>query len=177
VLGTSLAIAGTIVTLVTWRLEHHPDVGKSVESGDLPYVANKDFRFIDALIRKRLPRAALTGIFAAVLLPTLVVVAVILIHCYQRPSLMPGTQLLPNALVHADRAAIPGDKTTFVADVTIPDGSAVEVGKRFIKIWGNPKCRHGDLEESVSSKNRSRERLWYLPVGRPCSYPAYLSWP
>jgi hypothetical protein len=129
VLSTGLAIAGATVTLVTWRLEHHPHVEKAVESTDCVPATNKRVRSIHTFLLQRFSRGTLTSISAMALASTVIVIAVFLIHYFKDPSLIPNTARDDSV------AAIPGDKTTFVADVTIPDGSTVEVGKPFVKIW------------------------------------------
>jgi len=146
VLSTGLAIAGAIVTLVTWRLEHYPNAEKPVKSVDSTAL-HKKVRFIDTSPFWRVSRSDLTGISAVALTSTVVVVAVFLIHYFQRPS------LIPNTAGNDGVAAIPGDKIAFVADVTIPDGSTVEVGKPFVKTW--------ELENSgtVIWKDRFLQRI------------------
>src|SRR5262249_39160210 len=46
-----------------------------------------------------------------------------------------GATATPTPTTVASGPLVPGDNATFVADLTIPDGTTVDVGQRFVKTW------------------------------------------
>jgi hypothetical protein len=71
-----------------------------------------------------------------------------------------------NSPTQAAGPAIPGDDSKFVADVTIPDGTAVRVNQRFVKTW--------ELQNTgtVPWRGRYLERQGTLEGPGLCATPA-----
>ncbi|MGH3829821.1 MAG: NBR1-Ig-like domain-containing protein [Pseudonocardiaceae bacterium] len=86
---------------------------------------------------RRIPRTALAAVFVVVLAGAVALTVVALHHL--------GRASVPNRSIDASTAAtagspsisaeVAGDKTAFVADTTMPDGSTVQVGESFVKTW------------------------------------------
>ncbi|MFB4305540.1 NBR1-Ig-like domain-containing protein [Actinomadura sp. GTD37] len=81
---------------------------------------------------RRSPRAyAVVGAACGVLL----IVGGTAVYMRQEQQSRPGTRSTAAADTPPPGPVFPGDRSVFVRDVTIPDGTAVKVGERFVKTW------------------------------------------
>lgn len=60
---------------------------------------------------------------------------------------------------------VPGDRSRFIADVTIPDGTRVRVGEHFLKVWQIENAG------SVTWNGRSLQRMYLPAAPHSCKTP------
>lgn len=67
------------------------------------------------------------------LMVAVIVVAVLLLGVATLLVMVPGAGT--DSAVPPAGPAVPGDGSRFIGDITIPDGSSVELGETFVKVW------------------------------------------